>query len=109
MAVRTRRVKLLEGMCRTISDRLHERVGMAALDRGLERPPESTRAIYLMAAKVVPGLLEQLLGVYRMLSLERTPGRGLSAAPPVDDRDRERMLSAVRAAVGRTRLGGRAA
>jgi len=111
--VRSKRVKLLEGMCRTISDRLHERVAEAARRRGQPLPPETTSAVYALAMAVAPGLLDQLLCVYQLLTSE--PGarrkaaalKGLGHAP--GELERRQMLSAVRATVGRSRLRGRLA
>jgi hypothetical protein len=113
MAVRSRRQKLLEGMCRTICDRLHERVAEAARARGQIRPPETTSAVYALALKVAPGLLDHLIAVYRLATGARGeawcgPPCGPVATLPSDG-DRQRMLSAVRASVGRSRLRGRLA
>lgn len=109
--VRSRRVKLLEGMCRTISDRLHERVTEAARQRGQLQPAESTSAVYSLAMTVAPGLLDQLLCVYQLLNGEPGAGRNGSAVEgpgrASSEAERRRMLSAVRAAVGRSRLRGR--
>lgn len=110
-SVRSRRVKLLEGMCRTISDRLHERVAEAARLRGRLQTAESTSAVYALAVSVAPDLLDQLFGVYRLLAGEPRAGRNGSAVvglgEPTGDVERKRMLSAVRAAVGRSRLRDR--
>jgi len=109
--VRSRRVKLLEGMCRTISDRLHERVAEAAWGRGRQQSAESTSAVYAAAVRVAPDLLDQLLGVYRLLAGEPGAGRNGAAfaglGQPTSEAERVRMLSAVRAAVGRSRLRDR--
>lgn len=108
--IRTRRVKLLEGMCRTISDRLHERVAEAARRRGQSLPAETTSAVYALAMSVAPGLLDQLLCVYQLLTGEPGMRRNGSAAkrigPTSSEVERRRMLSAVRATVGRSRLRG---
>lgn len=108
--IRSRRVKLLEGMCRTISDRLHERVAEAARRRGQLQSAESTSAVYALAMSVAPGLLDQLLCVYQLLTGEPGMRRNGSAAkglkPTSSEVERLRMLSAVRATVGRSRLRG---
>jgi hypothetical protein len=101
--IRSRRLRLLEGMCRTVCDLLHERVGEVARSRGWLRPPESTSAIYALAATEAPGLLDQLFQVHFFAGKERgevPPSQ--SFAPPTDDGERRKMLSAIRAAVGRT-------
>lgn len=105
---RSRRLRLLESLCRTISDMLHDRVQRAAAARGFAPAPESTSAIYTLAKAEVPDLLDQLLLVHHRACEERgeaTPGP--DADLPRDDGERKRMLSAVRAAVlrGEHRFG----
>jgi hypothetical protein len=104
---------MLEGMCRAICDRLHERVAEAARARGAARAPETTSAIYALALTVAPGLLDQLIAVFQLVVGEGAaaycnplPGPTL---PHANDRERQRMLSAVRASIGRSRLHGRMA
>ncbi len=100
---RSRRLRLLESLCRTMSDMLHERVLRAASARGLRHPPENTSAIYALAMAEVPDLLDQLFMVHHRACEER--GEPTPAADPAvarDDRERTRMLSAVRAAVLRS-------
>jgi hypothetical protein len=95
-------LKLLEGVCRAMSDRLHERVAEAARAGGCPRVPEDTSSIYAMAMDTVPGLLDELICAHQLASQERgemAPRR--NAVPPLNDLERKRMLSAVRAAVYR--------
>jgi hypothetical protein len=99
--VRSRRLRLLESLRRTISELLHDRVRKAAAGRG--RPePENTSAIYAMAQSEVPDLLDQLLLVHHRVEQERGEVRQGPTPPPPDDRERKRMLSAVRAMVHRS-------
>lgn len=100
---RSRRLRLLESLCRTISDMLHDRVHRAAVARGFSPVPESTSAIYTLAKAEVPDLLDQLLLVHHRACEERgetVPSR--EPGLPRDDGERKRMLSAVRAAVLRS-------
>lgn len=111
--VRSRRLRLLESLRRTLSEKLHFQVWRAARQCG-RRAPENTSAIYAMAMAATPDLLDQLLLVHhRALQEEGEPAH--PAGPPVDDIERKRMLSAVRATVDRvsvqlrTEPAGRAA
>ncbi len=106
--IRSRRQKLLDGMCRVILDRLDQRVADAARCRGM-RPPETTSAIYALALAAAPGLLEQLFQVVRLVAGERPADTHCVAPAATDEVERRRMLSAVRASVGRVRLHGRTA
>jgi len=100
--IRTRRRKALDGMRRTLSDLLHQRVADAARACGRLRPPEDTTAIYSAAMVSAPGLLDQLFAVHNLAGAEGADeAHGKGAAPPVSDAERRRMLSAVRAAVGK--------
>jgi hypothetical protein len=65
------------------------------------RTPENTSAIYAMAMAATPQLLEQLLLVHHRALQEEGELPPHPAAPPVDDIERKRMLSAVRATVDR--------
>jgi len=99
---RSRRLRLLESLRRTINEMLHERVRRAADEKG-HGAPTHTGTIYSSAARDAPELLDQLLFVHQKVDQER--GQSESATPPsqLADRDRRAMLSAVRAAVNRTR------
>lgn len=102
--LRSRRLRLLDGLRKTISSMLHERVRADA--EGSGRPaPESTSAIYAVARSSQPQLLDQLLNVHLRACQER--GESVRPAPPTSDTERQRMLSAVRAVVLRseTRFG----
>lgn len=99
---RSRRLRLLESLRRTISEMLHARVRRAADVRG-HCSPVNTSTIYRSASREAPELLNQLLYVHQKVTEEE--GRTAAAAPPdkLDDPARKAMLSAVRAAVNRTR------
>ena len=99
---RSRRLRLLESLRRTINQMLHERVQRAARSRG-HLPPQSTAAIYTSAAEDAPELLDQLLFVHHRVDQEK--GEEIPEAAPerLDHGDRKAMLSAVRAAVNRSR------
>lgn len=98
--IRSKRLKLLEGLRRTLCDRLHEKVSLIARARGWLKPPENTSAIYQLAAAGAPALLDELLAVHVKASCERAP----KASDPAvaNDAERKRMLSAVRACVARS-------
>ncbi len=98
--IRSKRLKLLEGLRRTLCDRLHEKVGLIARARGWLKPPENTSAIYQLAAAGAPALLDELLSVHVRASFERSPDDDRAAS--VNDAERKRMLSAVRACVARS-------
>jgi len=95
---RSRRLRLLESLRRTINDMLHEKVQRAAMARG-HGVPQNTQSIYTSATDEVPELLEQLLFVHRRVGQER--GDEVPSVPPgsLDHGRRQAMLSAVRAAV----------
>ncbi len=99
---RSRRLRLLESLRRTINEMLHERVHRAANKTG-HGPPINTSSIYTSASKAAPELLDQLLFVQRRVEQER--GEEVPATPldQLENPDRKAMLSAVRAAVNRTR------
>jgi hypothetical protein len=97
--VRSRRLRLLESLRRTLSEKLHFQVWRAARQCG-RRTPENTSAIYAMAKAATPELLDQLLLVHHR-ALQEEGELARPAGPPVDDIERKRMLSAVRATVDR--------
>lgn len=98
--LRSRRLRLLESLRRTLSEKLHFQVWRAARQCG-RRTPENTSAIYAMAMAATPQLLEQLLLVHHRALQEEGELPPHPAGPPVDDIERKRMLSAVRATVDR--------
>ncbi len=75
--VRSRRLRLLESLRRTLSEKLHLQVWRAARECG-RRTPENTSAIYAMAKAATPQLLDQLLLVHHRALQEQgelaTPG-----------------------------------
>ena len=99
---RSRRLRLLESLRKTINEMLHERVQNAASKKG-HGPPINTSSIYTSAEREAPELLDQLLFVQRRV--EQEVGNDVPATPleKLEDPDRRAMLSAVRAAVNRTR------
>ena len=103
MAVRSRRLRLLESLRHTLSEKLHSQVGRAANGCGRHQP-ENTSEFYAMAAAATPELLDQLLLVHHRVREERGEISDGVAPPPVDDVERKRMLSAVRATVDRVTL-----
>jgi hypothetical protein len=98
--LRSRRLRLLESLRRTLSEKLHFQVWRAARQCG-RRTPENTSAIYAMAKAATPDLLEQLLLVHHRALQEEGELPPQPATPPVNDIERKRMLSAVRATVDR--------
>ena len=104
---RSRRLRLLESLRRTISDKLHHKVSTTSVGNNGFGPPENTSAIYTQAKHVAPDLLDQLFNVHIRACQEQ----GLNMVTPMDDEpgdlERKQMLSAVRAAVMRsqTRFG----
>ena len=103
MAARSRRLRLLESLRHTLSEKLHSQVGRAATGCGRHQP-ENTGEIYAMAAAATPELLDQLLLVHHRVREERGEVVEAPVQPPVDDLERKRMLSAVRATVDRVSL-----
>ncbi len=99
MAIRSRRLRLLESLRVTLSDKLHSQVFRVARSCG-RHTPENTSAIYAMAVAATPDLLDQLLLVHQRVREERNEIEGMEA-PSTDDIERKRMLSAVRATVDR--------
>ena len=98
--LRSRRLRLLESLRRTLSEKLHFQVWRAARQCG-RRAPENTSAIYAMAKAATPDLLDQLLLVNHRALQEEGALPQHPAGPSVDDIERKRMLSAVRATVDR--------
>ena len=101
-AQRSRRLRLLESLRRTISELLHDRVQRLALARG-RGVPQNTSSIYASAAKDEPELLDQLLLIHRRVGEEMGSEHDAETPKSLDDRQRKAMLSAVRAAVNRSR------
>ncbi len=104
---RSRRLRLLESLRRTISDKLHKKVTRpGGLNRGF-KPPENTSAIYQQAKHVAPDLLDQLFNVHQRTCEEQGQPMITGQGPELSDLERKQMLSAVRAAVMRsqTRFG----
>ena len=99
MAVRSRRLRLLESLRATLSEKLHSKVFCVSRSCG-RHAPENTSAIYAMASVATPDLLDQLLLVHHRVHEEREGLQGLEPVP-TDDIERKRMLSAVRATVDR--------
>ena len=99
---RSRRLRLLESLRRTINEMLHDRVQRAAKEKG-HGAPVNTGTIYTSASREAPELLDQLLFVHHKVDVER--GHSVEAPPPekLAELERKAMLSAVRAAVNRTR------
>jgi hypothetical protein len=101
--LRSRRLRLLESLRRTLSEKLHFQVWRAARQCG-RRTPENTSAIYAMAKAATPELLDQLLLVHHRALQEEGTLPHQPQGPPVDDIERKRMLSAVRATVDRVSM-----
>ncbi len=104
VAQRSRRLRLLESLRRTISELLHDRVQRLALARG-RGVPQNTSSIYASAVKDEPELLDQLLLIHRRVGEEMGSEQETKKPKTLDDRQRKAMLSAVRAAVNRSRSG----
>ncbi|MCD4748772.1 MAG: hypothetical protein K8R59_05295 [Thermoanaerobaculales bacterium] len=104
IGIRSKRRKMIEGMQRSLSDLLHERMAEAFRRCGsIRKTPENTSAIYAWAAKEAPGMLDQLFLVHLAAAHEKGEIPVSVNRAPTRDRDRKRMLSAVRASVARTR------
>ena len=106
-SARSRRLRLLESLRRTISDKLHQKVSISSGSNGGFRPPENTSAIYQQAKHVAPDLLDQLFNVHQRTCEEQGQPMITGKGPEPNDLERKQMLSAVRAAVMRsqTRFG----
>ncbi len=102
--IRSRRQKLVEGMERSLSDLLHERMDRSfRADHGSRRPPDNTSALYIWAAGQAPAMLDQLYHIHLEGLQERGEIPRKEYQVPSSEADRKRMLSAVRACVSRTR------
>ncbi len=99
---RSRRLRLLESLRRTINEKLHDRVHRRAKERG-RRVPQNTNSIYTSASEEAPELLDQLFLVHRRVSEEKGENMDRPTPDQLDDIERKAMLSAVRAAVNRSR------
>lgn len=104
---RSRRLRLLESLRRTISDKLHQKVSERRGASGGFSPPENTSAIYTQAKHVAPDLLDQLITVHQRACEEQGQPMTAEGDRELTDVERRQMLSAVRAAVMRsqTRFG----
>ncbi|MEE4270678.1 MAG: hypothetical protein V2I67_03325 [Thermoanaerobaculales bacterium] len=96
---RSRRLRLLESLRKTISDKLHQKVSTASVGNGGLGPCENTSAIYQQAQQVAPELLDQLLNVHTRTCEEQGVTPTAREDRPPNDLERKQMLSAVRAAV----------
>ena len=107
MAVaRSRRLRLLEGLRRTLNEVLTNRVSKAATSRGQAPPPDNTSAIYTAAVREAPELLDQLLLVHQRAREESGDQPNLpDIGSDLSDVERRKMLSAVRAAVAKAQVG----
>lgn len=101
-SARSRRLRLLESLRRTISDKLHEKVSSSGVAYGGFSPPENTSAIYTQAKHVAPDLLDQLFNVHKRTCEEQGQPMITCHGPEPSDIERKQMLSAVRAAVMRS-------
>jgi hypothetical protein len=99
---RSRRLRLLESLRRTISEMLHTKVQRAASNRG-HGAPYNTSSIYTSAEEEAPELLDQLLFVHKRVGEERGEDVPPSSPDRLAESERKAMLSAVRAAVNRSR------
>ncbi|MEN8164517.1 MAG: hypothetical protein ABFS37_10345 [Acidobacteriota bacterium] len=102
--IRSRRQKLVEGMERSLSDLLHERMDRSLRDSNTNRrPPDNTSALYIWASNQAPDMLNQLYSIHLEALKERGEIPRKEHRVPSSDAQRKRMLSAVRACVSRTR------
>jgi len=99
---RSRRLRLLESLRRTMNEILHDRIHRLALKRG-HGAPQNTSSIYASASEEAPELLDQLFFVHRKVGEEKGEEVDSSTPDTLDERQRKAMLSAVRAAVHRSR------
>jgi len=108
MGSKSRRLRALEGICRTMSDLLDKRVERAAKARGLQEPPQDTTRIFQIASSDAPWVLDRLLQAHHEATRERglvEDERPLTEAQ--DDLERRRMLSAARATIKRAGIRAR--
>ena len=99
---RSRRLRLLESLRRTMNEILHDRVHRLAQKRG-HGAPQNTSSIYASESEEAPELLDQLFFVHRKVGEEMGEEVDPSIPDQLDDSQRRAMLSAVRAAVHRSR------
>ena len=99
---RSRRLRLLESLRRTMNEMLHDRVQRIAQKRG-HGAPQNTSSIYASAEQDAPELLDQLFFVHRKVGEELGEDVDTSTPDRLDDKRRKAMLSAVRAAVNKSR------
>ena len=99
---RSRRLRLLESLRRTMNEILHDRVHRLAQKRG-QGTPQNTSSIYTSASEEAPELLDQLFFVHRKVGEEMGVEVDPAIPDQLDDSQRRAMLSAVRAAVHRSR------
>ena len=99
---RSRRLRLLESLRRTMNEMLHDRVQRIAQKRG-HGAPQNTSSIYASAEQEAPELLDQLLFVHRKVGEEKGEHVQATAPETLDTDQRRAMLSAVRAAVNKSR------
>jgi hypothetical protein len=85
-----------------MNEMLHDRIHRTAQARG-HVSPQNTSSIYASAEQDAPELLDQLFFVHRKVGEEM--GEEIDPIPPdrLDEQRRRAMLSAVRAAVNRSR------
>lgn len=105
--IRSRRLKLLEGMRRALNDLLHERAAKASESgEGIAKGASHTTAIHGWAEKYAPEMLDQLFKVHIEADRERSGQHTRSTAKiPANQIERRKMLSAVRARVAQTVTG----
>ena len=99
---RSRRLRLLESLRRTINEMLHVRIQRLAQARG-HGAPQNTSSIYASASQEAPEMLDQLFFVHRRVGEEMGEEVDPNTPDRLDDSQRKAMLSAVRAAVHRSR------
>ena len=103
---RSKRQRMLEGVCRTLTETLQRRVERVARERGMQPPPEDTSAIYALAAAEAPALLDQVMLACLRAAQERGEAPAEVAEPPSYPSERKAMLSAVRELMRRGRRRG---
>jgi vacuolar-type H+-ATPase subunit H len=99
---RSRRLRLLESLRRTMNEILTDRVHRLAQKRG-HGAPQNTSSIYASATEEAPELLDQLFFVHRKVGEEMGEKIDPNTPDRLDENQRKAMLSAVRAAVHRSR------
>ena len=102
--IRSRRQKMVEGMERSLSDLLHERMDRSfRTSNANRRPPNNTSALYIWANNQAPAALDQLYCIHLEALQERGEIPRREHRIPSSEAERKRMLSAVRACVSRSR------